>query len=83
VPIRRRLTIAFAVVMALVLAACGLFLHQRMKVSLNRALNAALRARETDLAALAQQSDSGLADARLPLGATALGPAQLISSSGF
>jgi two-component system OmpR family sensor kinase len=82
VPIRRRLTVAFAVVMALVLAAGGLFLHERMKANLNRALDGALRARATDLAALAQQSDSGLADARLPPGATALGPAQLISSSG-
>ena len=82
VPIRRRLMVAFAIVMALVLVTCGLFLHQRMKANLNRALDAALRSRATDLAALAQQSDSGLADARLPPGATALGPAQLISSSG-
>ena len=67
VPIRRRLMVAFAIVaLALVLVTCGLFLRQRMKANLNRALDATLRSRATDLAALAQQSDSGLADARLP-----------------
>ncbi len=82
VPIRRRLTVAFAVVMALVLGGCGLFLHERMKANLNRALDSALRSRATDLAALAQQSDSGLAQARVAPGSAALGPAQLISGSG-
>jgi signal transduction histidine kinase len=76
------LTIAFASVMALVLAAAGVFLHQRMSAHLNHALNTALRARATDLAALAQQSDTGLADARRPRGAVTLGPAQLLDTSG-
>lgn len=61
---RARLTLAFALVMAAVLAATGLFISTRLASNLNQALDASLRARAADVAALAQQSDTGLADAR-------------------
>jgi two-component system OmpR family sensor kinase len=63
VPVQLRLTIVFAVVMAMVLAAAGVFVHERLKSNLNAAIETTLRARSADLAALAQQSDSGLKDA--------------------
>jgi signal transduction histidine kinase len=63
VPVRVRLTITFAVVMAIVLAAAGIFVQQREQANLDAAIAATLRARSADLTALAQQSDSGLKDA--------------------
>ncbi|MCW3049696.1 MAG: integral rane sensor signal transduction histidine kinase, partial [Solirubrobacterales bacterium] len=63
-PVRWRLTLAFACVMAIVLAATGLFVREQLGAHLDRALDASLRARGADVAALAQQSDSGLAEAK-------------------
>ncbi|MGH2934202.1 MAG: sensor histidine kinase [Gaiellaceae bacterium] len=62
-PIRLRLTLAFAGVMALVLAGVGLFLSQHLAQSLDASLDQGLRARVADVAALVQQSDTGLRDA--------------------
>jgi signal transduction histidine kinase len=62
--VRWRLTSAFAAVMAVVLTATGLFVYQRQATNLDGAINRALRARAADVAALAQQSDTGLSDAR-------------------
>jgi signal transduction histidine kinase len=62
-PVRWRLTLAFAAVMACVLAATGLFVRQRISTNLDNALNASLRAQASGLATLARQSDSGLAEA--------------------
>ncbi|MCW2976795.1 MAG: hypothetical protein JWM06_2076 [Actinomycetia bacterium] len=59
-PIRIRLTLAFTLVMALVLAATGLFLYLRLGTGLANAVDQGLRARATDVAALAQQADTGL-----------------------
>lgn len=74
---------AFALVMAIVLAATGIFIRERLASNLDQAVDRALRARAADVAALAQQSDSGLIDARRA------GPsrqrvelAQLINTSG-
>src|SRR5438094_696385 len=64
VPVRWRLTLAFALVMAVVLAATGIFIRERLASNLDQAVERALRARAADVAALAQQSDSGLIDAR-------------------
>jgi signal transduction histidine kinase len=63
IPVRGRLTITFAMVMAVVLLAAGVFVHQREQANLDAAIATTLRARSADLAALAQQSDSGLKDA--------------------
>jgi signal transduction histidine kinase len=81
--VRWRLTAAFALVMTVVLAATGLFVYQRQKSNLDQTINRALRARGADVAALAQQSDTGLADSRPRGGGAApVQLAQLIDSRG-
>ena len=69
--------------MAIVLTATGLFVYQRQETNLDQTINRALRARAADVAALAQQSDTGLSDAR-PSGGRAnrAALAQLIDASG-
>jgi signal transduction histidine kinase len=64
VPIRIRLTVAFAFVMAVFLAGAGLYMHARVKRDLNASVDRGLRARVVDLRTLLDQSDSGLRDAR-------------------
>jgi signal transduction histidine kinase len=69
--------------MAVVLAATGLFVYQRQASSLNQTIDRALRARGADVAALAQQSDTGLANASARGGQAARAPlAELIDASG-
>ena len=81
--VRWRLTAAFAAVMAIVLTATGLFVYQRQETNLDQTINRALHARAADVAALAQQSDTGLSDARPPGGrANRAELAQLIDGSG-
>jgi signal transduction histidine kinase len=63
-PVRWRLTLAFACVMAILLAATGLFVRHRLVGNLDNALGASLRSHAADVAALAQQSDTGLTDAK-------------------
>ena len=58
--VRWRVTAAFAAVMAIVLTATGLFVYQRQETHLDQTINRALHARAADVAALAQQSDTGL-----------------------
>lgn len=62
-PIRLRLTLAFAVAMAVVLAAMGTFVYLRVQSSLNGSIEQSLRSRADDIAALSGQSDSGLSEA--------------------
>jgi signal transduction histidine kinase len=77
------LTAAFAAVMAVVLTATGVFVYEREASNLNQTIDRALRSRAADVAALAQQSDSGLADARARGGRAARAElAQLIDASG-
>ncbi len=64
-PIRVRLTLAFALAMAIVLAASGYFLYARLGHSLDRAIDQGLRSRAADVAALVQQADSGLRQSRV------------------
>jgi signal transduction histidine kinase len=81
--VRWRLTLAFAAVMACVLAATGLFVSQRIESNLDSAIDASLRAQASALATLAQQSDTGLAEARnTRVGGDQLQVAQLIDSRG-
>jgi two-component system, OmpR family, sensor kinase len=61
-PIRLRLTLAFALVMALVLAATGLFLYVRLGHELDTSLNTGLRSRADAVTALVRQADTGLRD---------------------
>jgi two-component system OmpR family sensor kinase len=64
-PVRIRLTLAFAIAMAIVLSATGLFLYVRTGSALDRTINEGLRARNADVSALVQQADTGLREARL------------------
>ena len=59
-PVRLRLTLAFAGVMALVLAATGAFVYLRMKSELDTTVDQGLRASATDLVAVVRQSPEGL-----------------------
>jgi two-component system, OmpR family, sensor kinase len=58
VPIRIRLTLFFAVAMAIVLAAVGLFVYSRVKADLDRAIDNDLRSRGQALSALTQRGGS-------------------------
>jgi two-component system OmpR family sensor kinase len=81
--VRWRLTVAFALVMAVVLAAAGVFVYERQASNLNQTIDRALHARAADVAALAQQSDTGLTDTRQRRGGTSRAQlAELIDSSG-
>jgi len=57
-PIRLRVTLSFAVAMAIVLAATGLFLYVRLGSALDRTIDQSLQARAADVGALVRQSDS-------------------------
>jgi two-component system, OmpR family, sensor kinase len=59
-PIRLRLTLAFALVMAVVLAALGFLLYSLMESSLDRAVERNLRGRADDVAALVDHGAVGL-----------------------
>ncbi|HMB19235.1 MAG TPA: ATP-binding protein [Gaiellaceae bacterium] len=59
-PIRLRLTAAFALVMAIVLVATGLFLYFRFQSELDDTVNRGLRSRGQDVARLVQQSNADL-----------------------
>jgi signal transduction histidine kinase len=63
-PIRLRLTFAFALAMAALLAATGAFVYFRLGSSLDAAINSGLRARSGDLAALVRQSGGSLGGGR-------------------
>lgn len=81
--LRWRLTLAFTAVMAVLLAATGVFVHQRLRSDLDGAINAALRARSADVSALAEQSDSGLREDREDRSASSeVQFAQLVDTSG-
>jgi two-component system OmpR family sensor kinase len=63
-PIRVRVTAAFAAAMALVLAATGLFVYVRLESHLSRALEQQLRVRASDLTALVAERGQPLATDR-------------------
>lgn len=64
-PIRLRLTLAFAAVMALLLAALFAFLYARFAAQLDDAIDDGLRARASTLSALARERDGRLAGSGL------------------
>jgi signal transduction histidine kinase len=64
-PIRLRVTAAFALAMAVVLAGTALFLYLRLGSHLATALDRELRVRAQDLAALAADSRASFPDSRL------------------
>src|SRR2546430_8093202 len=62
-PIRIRLTLAFAVAIGAVLAGGGFLLYSHLAGSLDHTLDAGLRARAADVGALVKQGDPGLREA--------------------
>jgi heavy metal sensor kinase len=60
VPIRLRLTLAFALAMAAMLAATGTFLYVRLASSLDETIDEGLQARASDVGALVARSDADL-----------------------
>jgi len=79
-PIRIRLTLAFALVMAVVLAATGAFLYLRLASGLDRTIEQGLMTRAADITALVRQSDTGLREGRT--GGVDSGLAQVIDARG-
>ena len=83
IPVALRVALVFTGVMALVLAAAGAFLYVRLGDELDASIERALRSRADDLIALAQQADSGLAEAgRSPLTDRGENLAQILDSNG-
>jgi signal transduction histidine kinase len=81
-PIRLRVTLAFVLVMALVLSAIGLFVYLRFKSELDATINASLRSRATDVAALVKEADSGLSERRGNLVGRSESFAEVLDPSG-
>src|SRR3954453_15828801 len=82
-PIRLRLTLAFAAAMALVLAGTGAFVYFRMEYALDHSVDQGLRSRASDLTALVGQADEGLTNAgRSPLTERGENIAQILGSDG-
>jgi heavy metal sensor kinase len=82
-PLRLRLTLAFAGVMALVLAAVGAFLYLRFESDLRATVDQGLRSRAGDVAALVRQADSGLSEGRRsPLTEQGQSFAQILDARG-
>jgi two-component system OmpR family sensor kinase len=62
-PLRVRLTLAFALVMAVVLALTGVFLHSRFRADLNGTINGSLSSRSDAVTVLVRESRGQLDDA--------------------
>jgi heavy metal sensor kinase len=62
-PVRLRVTLVFAGVMAIVLAATGLFLRLRLETSLDQSIDRDLRTRAAALTRVIQVGDKGLGEA--------------------
>jgi two-component system OmpR family sensor kinase len=82
-PIRAKLSIAFVIVMTLVLGATGLFLYVRFGSALDATVDQGLRTRATDVKALVQQADTGLSQGvRDPLSERGERVAQIVDPTG-
>ena len=82
-PIRARLTLAFALAVTLVFAGTGLFLYLRMGAELDRSLDAGLRSRAADLVALITEGSVELEKTEVPgLAADSLSLTQVLAADG-
>jgi signal transduction histidine kinase len=83
IPIRLRLTLSFAVVMALALLIAGIVLRGLLARDLDGAIDQGLRARAADVAALVADAPSELAESRRsPLTERGLSYAQVVDPGG-
>lgn len=82
-PVRIRVTLAFTLVMAVLLFAAGLFVYLRLENTLNDTVDQGLRNRASDVTALISEDDSGLRDAgRSPLTERSENIAQILDRNG-
>ncbi|HZR91535.1 MAG TPA: ATP-binding protein [Gaiellaceae bacterium] len=81
-PIRLRLTLAFAAAMAVLLAGLAFLLLHHLAASLDRTLDQGLRARAADVSAIVQQSDTGLREAATSPVASSKSFAQILDRRG-
>jgi two-component system OmpR family sensor kinase len=82
-PIRLRVNLAFALVLAAVLAGTGAFLDLRFAAEMNHAIDQSLRSRAGDVIALVGQADSGLRQAgAVGLSTRARDFAQVLDTAG-
>jgi heavy metal sensor kinase len=83
IPIKLRVTLVFAAVMAIVLAATGLFLYLRLESSLNRSIDQDLQSRSQQLIKEMRVADKGIREAaRSLLDGRAEDFAQILTTSG-
>ncbi|MFN8604453.1 MAG: ATP-binding protein [Candidatus Binatia bacterium] len=82
IPIRLRLTLAFAATITVVLAATGMFLYLHMGSDLDHSIDKGLRSRTGDIRALVLQADSGLRDATKAQGSRSTDWAQIVDGRG-
>jgi two-component system OmpR family sensor kinase len=83
IPVKLRVTLVFTLVMAIVLAATGLFLYLRLESSLNRSIDDDLQQRSQQLIRVMRVVDKGLGEAaRSLLDKRAENFAQVLRSSG-
>jgi signal transduction histidine kinase len=83
IPIRWKVTTAFAIALAIVLAGIGSFLYLQFRAGLDRSIDQGLRTRSGDVTALVQQADSGLKQSGTsPLTARGESFAQILAANG-
>jgi signal transduction histidine kinase len=80
--LRARLTLAFAIAMAIVVSGLALFVYRMVEGSLTQSIDQGLRARAVDVANLADQAENGLSSARNPLAGPEQSFGQLIDGTG-
>lgn len=82
-PVRIRVTLAFTMVMAILLTGAGLFVYYRLENTLGDTVDRGLRSRADDVSALVGEADSGLEESgRSPLTERGENAAQVLDRDG-
>ena len=76
------MTLVFAAVMALVLGATGVFVYLRFENELDATINAGLRSRASDVAALVKEGDPGLREGNQTLVGASESFAEVLGTGG-